>query len=249
MLTFNGKKLPSFVKVTGRSLNTSAGYSVQGADLGAVGQYFIKTKLEPREYSFDIILLPEKDRTLDEQIEELELWTIGDNYKPSKLEMADKPNKYIMANVTGATDMSDNLILGEGTLTFLALDPRWYGKEQKVTLKTGETEVSTNGTTGAIIESIKVNMGNNVALGTYELRVNKGTSFSFIPDKTFKSFTVYPRKRKLSIDGRTKMEVVTFSAEWPSFKKGSNEIEVLLNGAVLTQEGMTIEITYTPVYG
>jgi predicted phage tail component-like protein len=129
-IRFNGVDIPSFVLVN--DIKTSILPPVKQNLVnvrGRPGSYDFGNELGEREITIDITIEATSAQQLRQQCEiELGKWLYYDEAK--ELIILDDPTRHYMAKVTGDTDLSQIISIGQGSITFLCTDPHRYGTEK-----------------------------------------------------------------------------------------------------------------------
>lgn len=176
-----------------------------------------------------------------EYIDSMALWLMGNDNKVSKLQLDDS-GEYYMARVSDATDFSDAILYGSGTITFTASNPRRYAsKETSVNLATsGSTRVNytgyipalpvftivcPSGTTGVKIE--------NTLTGDYVLVSGTLTG----------TLTIDNNKKFVALGNEKRMDLLNINSDWITLLLGSQNIKVTVTGKAVTSITMKYTVT------
>ena len=128
-INFNGKNIPSFVKVnnivnsilpsisqTTMKINNKAGMVDFGNEIGT------------RSIQVMITIIADSITDLREKVRILANWLYYEEAK--KLYILEEPSIYYMAKFTGDSFLNEILSIGQGTLTFICNDPFGFGEEK-----------------------------------------------------------------------------------------------------------------------
>lgn len=227
-INFNNIDMPDFVKVIGRGLKTSSSLDVQSVS-SSIGQRHTRTKIGSKELPIDIIIKPDKEKSLDEQLDELNEWLIGNDYKPSKLIFPEQPDFYLWANVSGSTEIKDDLRMGTGSINFVALNPIKYSINPII--QTGLSKIIID-YKGIIKGSPIITLTMKEAANSIEVVNEQDLKNHVILNHPFKAndvIVIDNEKRKVTLNGQVNMKMVAFQSKWLQLKKGSNKIIIRQN--------------------
>lgn len=129
MVTFNGADMPDFLKV--KAVNTSVLPEIKNNYknvAGGFGAISTGTSIGGKKISLEVIIVPPKGKNLLQMQRELAYWLMGNDFKPSSLVISDEAHLEYMAKVEDATDISDLLFVGTGTINFYAPSGVAFGR-------------------------------------------------------------------------------------------------------------------------
>lgn len=179
---FNGVDIPSFVLV--KNIKTSILPPVSQNTVkirGRAGSYDYGNTLGDREITLDIVIEASTPAELRSRVRELATWMYYE--EPKELILLDEPDKYYMAKVTGDTDLSQMLSVGEGSISFICTDPYAYS--------VNETVVDFNPTDDTPVPVI--NNGNTSTFPKFEFTFTQdSTEFGIASDDQFIYFGTPP---------------------------------------------------------
>ena len=240
-LKYNEVAAPSFLKVTGIDqyllpkidhYNSKITGSYGNIDGGiSFGDKVFKV-------NYTIVYDSAKDDTY--YIDAMAEWLRGNNFKVSKLQL-DTSGEYYMARVSDATDFSDAILYGSGSITFTASNPRRYAaSETTATLtKSGNTSVSYSGYIPAcpVITAVCPN-------GTTSIKVTNATTGDYVlvsASNLQGTVVIDCNKKFVSKEGTKDLTLLDTRSNWITLVKGTNTIKVAVTGTALT----SINIKYT----
>ena len=242
-LKYNEVAAPSFLKVTGIDqyllpkidhYNSKITGSYGNIDGGiSFGDKVFKV-------NYTIVYDSTKDDTY--YIDAMAEWLRGNNFKVSKLQL-DTSGEYYMARVSDATDFSDAILYGSGTITFTASNPRRYAsKETSVNLATsGSTTVNYTG----YIPALPIFTITATSNGLTSLRIanNRTGDYVLITGILKGTIVIDCNKKFVSVDGTKDMTLLTTDSDWINLLNGNNEIQVSCQGTA--PSGVTMKYTVT----
>ena len=180
---------------------------------------------------YKIIYDGEHDDTF--YIDEMALWLTGNNNKVSKFQLDDS-GEYYLARVSEATDFSDSILFGEGTITFTASNPRRYAPtETVISLSTsGDTSISYTGFVPAkpLLQMV-------CPTGTTSVKVTNVETgdFVLVNSRSLKGTLIIDCNKKfVSLDGEKDMTLLNTESDWITLVRGNNTIKVTVEGTALT---------------
>lgn len=230
VVSFNGKEIPDFIRVTGISFPVFGELNLRETAIPRrYGNVDNKVKVGGAPYSLDVVLIHDSEKSIHEQAEELKRWLIGDNWKPSKLIFSDQPNKYVLARASGNVEIKDLFIHGEGTLDFYAANPTKYDTEQTVhteSVSLGEDVVIPYVGLQEAPSVVSVTLGINAT----NLVLTHEESGNFI--KVLGTLvngdvlTIDNNKKLIKLNGVNAMKNLTFGSNWFYLKEGTNTLNL-----------------------
>jgi len=151
-ITFNSIPMPYFVKVKGikhRILPTvSQNLLTVG---GRAGSYDYGNTIGNREIDIDIQIVTPEPNVLPAYLKILAEWLYFKDAR--ELILGDNPSKFYMAKISGDTDITEDFVVGEGTLKFVCTDPFIYGASKFIALDStydgSVVEIENDGTADA----------------------------------------------------------------------------------------------------
>lgn len=220
-LKFNGVTPPSFLRITG--INQSVLPDIEHYNTQVTGAYgSIDGGIEVKSKQFTINYIIQYDASIDDTyyIEELSRWCIGDNYKVSKLQL-DDTGYYYKARVTDASDFTDSILYGSGSIVFTASDPRKYAPTETTQSVSSGTVINYTG----IIPVAPVFTFNGGASSIKITNVTTGESV-WLSGDTSGSVVVDCNKKFVSVGGVKKMGLIALSNDWVRLFPGSNQFQL-----------------------
>ncbi|WMU08120.1 hypothetical protein vBCtySFA70_00016 [Clostridium phage vB_CtyS-FA70] len=128
-ITFNNIPMPYFVHVKNikhRILPTiSQNLLTVG---GRAGSYDYGNVVGNREIDVDIQIITPEPNVLPAYLAILSEWLYYEDAR--ELILGDNPNRYYIAKISGDTDITEDFVVGEGTLKFVCTDPFIYGESK-----------------------------------------------------------------------------------------------------------------------
>lgn len=240
-LKFNNVELPEFIRVVGRSISVLPPVSVVSTKLpNSVGQRFNRIELQPREYKFDIKVVPVEGFNLDEQIDQFQKWLIGNEFQPSQLIFKEQQDRYMNVVVTGNTDITDLFIAGEGSFTLRADNPLKYLLNKQNTSGKGAVTVNYSGTRK---EQAVIEVTLDKACKKVELLNDSDSKRIISLSADFKAgqkLTIDCRRKLVKLNGKVDMNLLNLSSDWFFIMPKSNRISFKQDGQVATTGAITV---------
>ena len=240
-LKFNNVELPEFIRVVGRTISVLPPVSVISTNLpNAVGQRFNRVELEPREYSFEIKVVPVEGFNLDEQMDQFQKWLIGNDFQPSPLVFKEQQDRYMNAVVTGNTDITDLFIAGEGTFTLRADNPLKYLKKNQSTTGKGNCTVNYIGTRKeqAVIEiTLDKDCKKVEVVNDSDSKRVVSLSADF---KAGQKLTIDCIRKLVKLNSKVDMNLLNLSSDWFFIMPKNNRISFKQDGQVATAGIITV---------
>lgn len=243
MLTFNGVKVPSFVRVQKINVQTLPAIETNLKSIvGSSGRLSGRTTLGEKIITCDVVVVIPSNNTLQGCARELAVWLRGDDFKTSPLIISDDTKVRYMAKVNNSVELADLFVAGQGTIEFVVPS----GDSEAVTENkaSGTSSVTVNNTgTKIIYPVITLTVGTKVSNGTINLRnTTTGDSLSLMgsfPVGTV--LTVDCNKHLVKKDGQLDISMLSLTSKFFGLKEGNN---------VLTCDntGTTIVVTYRVKY-
>lgn len=234
---FNGIDLPSFVKLVGREISVLPYLNVRYTELPRqIGSSFLYTQQGVKKESLDFLLIPENLFNVDEAVIDFSEWLRGNEFKPSRIEFSDKPDRHSFAQVNGSVTVSDLFTHGSLSVEFLYVDPLSYLNTEINQTGASPLQVNYSGDVAQypVIQftlssvATRVTLTNNLVTGKkVELRGN-------FPTGTV--IQVNMNTKKITVNSQVNMSVLTLDSEWLPLVKGNNRITLQINGSNSTQQ-------------
>lgn len=235
-VNFNGVPLPSFIKVTGRTVSVLPPTEIKYKKLPRqMGGFFSRTDLNPRQYKLQVAVTLDDQHNLDEQLDIFGQWLRGNNFEPSALTFMEQPDRYVLAVVDGSTDIEDMFLVGKGSITFLAVNPVKYlysGLEKK-----DKAPLPVN-YLGDIEQPLICSFKLSKNCSKIELSVDTFSDRKILLVGTFKKDTVIEvdsNKKVVKVNGLVNMKVLALESEWLRIKSGRNVVTVKLDNTVAAE--------------
>lgn len=226
MLNFNGVEIPPFVKVKKIDIQTIADVtsnvkSIAGSFGCVAGQSTFGSKLITADIS---IVIPEGE-SLQSCSRVLAKWLKGNNFKPSKLIIADDSTIQYTAKVSNSVNLSDLLFVGEGSIEFLipsglseTIKPVTYSGNGAVTFSSGGSHTALPEITATLTQDYEgtvlitqVNTGDKVILnGTF---------------KTGDVVNINCSKHLVKVNGDVSMSIVGLNTKFFELEEGEHQIK------------------------
>ena len=232
--------MPSFVKLVGREIAALPDISVKSMELPRqIGSSFLYTKLGSKKESLNFLLIPEAVQTVDSATEEFATWLRGNNFQPSKIVFADKPDQYSMAQVNGSVTVSDLFLYGSLSVEFLYSDPLSYSNTKLD--KTANTPSTVN-YTGEVPQPPLIQYRTTTVatkISFHSNRTNKVVTINGnFPVGTL--VTVDNSRKLIQINGITNMKVLSLDSEFFNLETGNNIITIRQNNTEHTGIAVTV---------
>ncbi|PEM08510.1 hypothetical protein CN610_19855 [Bacillus wiedmannii] len=171
MITFAGKNIPEFIKTTGIEFSILPPVESKTLKIqGRPGVYDFGVELGPRVIKLNVKLISDEPNGVIKLSSELAEWLYYEDLQP--LILHDEPDKVYMARVSGETNFTEILRVGEGALEFFCPSPFKEAIEAK------ETKAAASGRSSTII-SVE-NAGTTKTFPEIELTVKKDSSIAVV---------------------------------------------------------------------
>lgn len=166
-------------------------------------------------------------------LDAMALWLYDYSQSVPKFQLDDS-GEYYRARVSDATDFSDALVYGEGSITFTACNPRRYvANETSINLATsGNSTVNYTGYVPACpVFTVQCPAGTstvkitNQTTGDYVLVKRAGLSGELIIDCN---------KKFVALDGVKDMTMLDAQSDWITLQRHDNIINVTVEGTAVT---------------
>lgn len=132
-IIFNERQMPDFVRVLNIHHSILPPISQNLINIGGrAGAYDFGNTIGTREITVDIAVVAPEENVMPSMLEELSEWLIYDEAK--ELILGDNPYRYYLAKVTGDTNIDEQFIVGEGSITFVCTEPYIFGQERSVVI-------------------------------------------------------------------------------------------------------------------
>lgn len=243
MLTFNGKKVPEFVKVQAVNIQTLPAIETNLKRIaGSSGRLAGRSDLGEKLISCDIIIVIPEGYNLQKCARELAVWLRGDNFKLSPLIIADDPDVQYRAKVNTSADLSDLFVAGQGTIEFVVPS----GDSEGITPKTvsGGNRVTVNNQgTKTTFPVVKVTIGTAVTSGSIMLK-NETSGDQVVLTGTFKAgeiLTIDCDRHLVKRGNKLDISVLNIKSKFFELLEGNNVVYCDNSGANIT-------VTYTVKY-
>ena len=236
---FNDIPLPSFVII--KQINTQILADITNTTIKAnIGHKHKKIELGTKLISIDFSLERNGILSKFEQQQELIQWLKGDNWKESRLILPDNPYLYYMAICNNGFNLGYSDIEGEGTIEFLICDPHRYGI-QNIDIKLSDInkydmQLGTEYSYPKIIfditsncKELKLTLKNNKYDNYIRFKHNFLTNDKLI---------INMKTKKITLNGETKMNILTLDSRYHMFSPNvkENEYNLKIGNADITLE-------------
>lgn len=208
-LFFNGKKIPSFVRVTDITIQAFPS--------------------ETRKINVNFVIY-RKGLLSNTQLDELANWLRGDNGRDSKLVLPNDTTSYYLAKVNNAVDIGGSLRKGSGIIEFICQDTTRKSIVQKNVAITHDSVVLYSGNSKSYpvirftitrsCSELKVSMANDKFNNFIRLigHFNQGQVIE-----------VDMKKKKVTVDNQLNMQILALDSNFHYLLPGINQYS-LLNG-------------------
>ena len=148
MLNLNGKDLPNFVTVNNIEFSILPPIENNFLEVrGKSGVYLSSQEVGIRVFNIDITVIAEEINGVMSASRELAEWL--HHKEPVKLIIADEPDKYYLVVPDGETTITEIVNVGQGTISFVCIEPYAYGEEKSETFTlTDSNNMATTVVTG-----------------------------------------------------------------------------------------------------
>lgn len=221
-IKFNGESLPTWVTVTGISFQTLPDIDVMKYKTPrSVGEIDGGVKRGSSTINLKVMIEKDKVKNIHQQKDELKMWAMGDNWKPSRLVFDEEPDKYYVGRVSNSMTIDDLFTHGKTNIEFYCADPLKYSVKETVKLgKSGWVEVENKGIekvpTVIDIEITNSNIGNfNILNNVTNKKINIRGNF-----KIGQIITIDSGKKKILLNGEPAMKLMTFDSDWLYLTQG-----------------------------
>lgn len=242
MIKFNNKPLPSFLKITGYSFNVLGDVAIKETEIaGRVGNIDNGVSFGSKSISFSVVVIPDKNKGILEQSDELKEWVMGDNWKVGQLIFNEQPSKYILGRFANSIELKDLFVLGEGELLFTASDPLKYSTQSSSKASTrGLATFTYNGLEKApAVITVQITTGCKNFTLTHS---QTGKVISILGDfKAGQTVVIDCDKKLAKLNGITQMKLIDLENDWIYLQKGTNNIQFNTTGAIKNE----FQVKYT----
>jgi predicted phage tail component-like protein len=149
MIVFKGERIPDFVKVN--SIEFSVLPPITNNLLkvrGKHGAYHFSQDIDVRTITVNITIIAEEINKVMSASRTLAEWLYSK--EPAKLVLDDEPDKYYLAVFDGESNITEIVNIGQGSLTFICVEPFAFGKTVESELSFNENiesaEITVDGT-------------------------------------------------------------------------------------------------------
>lgn len=224
--TFNGKQCPDFLKVQTVGISALPSLEVELTTLpNRFGVLETGTRFGERVISFEVMLV-DKTKTIFQMASELAVFLKGDNWKLSKLALAEVAGKHMMAKVRNNVDISDLLVAGSGTIEFVVPNPVYVSDIETTLNQTAKTYTITNTGTQTVFPKFTLTLTQAV---TFISINNSAIGKTFRVDSAFKIGDVVEfdfNKKTIKVNGVLNLGIFNIESDWLELASGSNPISV-----------------------
>ena len=238
--SFKGNPIPNFVKITGVNTSVLPPFSISlTSNEQITGSRFLRKKEEYKVFSVSFVLKAENPEDLKVKIREFSRFLTSEKPEPFILE-AEKDKIYYVI-LSGNTEYEQSYDIAFGAFEFIAPDPYAYGEEKTVTLTSGGTiriDLSSTAPSYPIITATALQDAN-------EFRVSRGDQIIVEYDpiirlydefKTGDVIEINNEEGKVTVNGQTKMPIVSLESDFFHLSPGSNWVNC--------SNGFDISMTY-----
>ncbi|MEB6213504.1 phage tail family protein [Enterococcus casseliflavus] len=230
MITFTGKEIPSFLKVTGITFPVLGEVSVQESEIPRrIGNVDNGVKFGAKQIKISVLFVPIPNKTIHDQADLLKEWLMGDNWKVGKLVFSEQSNKYIVGRFANNIEIEDLFIAGQGELEFRASDPIKYDSQStSKSSSSGNLVIEYTGLEKAPTV-FTVQMTQGVENFTIE-HVQTGKKLSLLGNfLTGQTIVIDSNKKIAKLNGQTQMKLVDLENDWLYLQKGTNTFKFKSN--------------------
>lgn len=239
MLIFNGKKVPSFVRVQSVNVQTLPTIETNLKSIvGSSGRLAGRTTLGEKVITCSVVIVIPSGNSLQSCARELAVWLRGNDFKLSPLIITDDADVQYMAKINNSVDLSDLLVAGQGTLEFVV--PSGDSESVNETTNSGtDTVTVTNSGTKITYPSFKITVGKAVTDGVITLRnTSTGDSLSLLGTFAVGDvLTVDCSKQLVKKADVVAISMISLSSKFFELREGENVISC-------DNKGATIEVTH-----
>lgn len=235
MINFNGVDIPKFVKV--RAVNISVLASVSTNLKNNAGGYGVlsgNSTFSEKIISADISIVIPSGYTLQKCARELAWWLRGNDFKLSPLIIADDSEVQYLAKVNNSVDISDLIVVGEGSIEFLVPSGVSIGIPIKTYTGTTKTIFTYEGTIKAYPQ-IEVVMDSKITDGSVNIvNVKTGEKISLIGSfNAGDKITIDCSKHLVKVNDEIHLNMLSLDSQFFGTVLGGNEISCSSTGATL----------------
>ena len=225
IVKFNGVEIPSFIKITGITFPVLPDVDVRETRVPRrLGNVDNGVKFGGKTINLSVVLLSDKNKSIQTQSDELKAWLKGDNWNVSKLVLGDQPNKYYLARVSNEVEINDLFVNGEGNIDFYSADPVKYDATESTANSTNAIANITY--TG--LENAPTNITIQVTSDCTNIQLtHQQTGKVLRLVGTFKigqTINIDNSKKVVKLNGTTAMTLVAFDSDWLYLVSGANRI-------------------------
>lgn len=236
MLTFNGNKVPEFVKV--QAVNIQVLPMIESnlkTIVGSSGRLAGRSSLGEKLISCDVVIVIPDGYTLQKCARELAVWLRGDDFRVSPLIITDDADVRYMAKVNNSAELSDLLVAGQGTIEFVV--PSGDSESVNTTTVSGTNSVTVNNQgTKVVYPVITATLGTAVTNGTINVK-NNTTGNKVTLHGTFKAgevLTIDCDKHLVKRGDTLDISMLNIESHFFGLKEGNNVIQCDNNSTKIT---------------
>lgn len=242
-LKYNGVASPSFLKITGVDQYLLPKIDHYNSKItGSYGNIDGGITYGDKVFKVHYTIVYDGIHDDSYYIDNMAIWLIGNNSKVSKLQL-DTSGEYYLARVSDATDFSDAVTHGSGSITFTASNPRRYAASATSVSLTvsGKKTIAYTG----YIPALPVFTITATSDGLTSLRIanNRTGDYVLITGTLKGTIVIDCNKKFVSVDGTKDMTLLTTDSDWINLLNGNNEIQVSCQGTA--PSGVTMKYTVT----
>ena len=242
MIKFNNKPLPSFLKITGYSFPVLGEVGLRETEIPRrIGTIDSGINIGAKTITFSLLLVPDKDKSILHQADELKEWIKGDDWEVSQLIFDEQPDRYLLGRFANNIELKDLFIAGEGELVFKATDPLKYSTQSSSKASTGGLATFTyNGLEKApAVITVQI----TTACKNFTLTHSQtGKVISILGDfKAGQTVVIDCDKKLAKLNGITQMKLIDLENDWIYLQKGTNNIQFNTTGAIKNE----FQVKYT----
>lgn len=231
-LFFGDNQIPNFVKVTNISESLIPSFTATK----------FKTIFSKRIITVDYEVERNKFLTRDEKIEFLN-FIKGNNFNNSKLVLPESLDRYYMAKVTNATDITGEIYKGEGFIEFTCFDYREFEATKTIATATNNSLKINYLGTEEVYPTIKINIKSNCS--KIKINFSNGSSTSYLEfNSNFKTGDILILEQstnKLTLNG------VDNSTIWHLNSK-RNKLSYGLNTYIIESGSIDFTVEFNTAY-
>lgn len=225
-ISFNGKELPEFVRVTGIEIPVTPDISPLTESVPRMfGEVSTGQQIKGGSFRFSVKLVLDKGRDIMQARDELAEWLRGDTFNESQLIFREQPDRYFLAKASGSNSIKDLFLYGEGSFQLDCSKLIKYDTRESV--HTGKDKVSVKYESAfptSPVITIKLSADHENIYTTHNLSQKRVYLTGKFPAGSV--IEIDTARKIVKLNGQVNMGILEFKSEWMELVKGENVIVI-----------------------